>query len=68
MTCKDCEKRHINCHSTCEDYKAYKDKLNAERSERCKACRDERYFKERDSRKSEMSLRYKRRLSQRKRG
>lgn len=26
--CKDCENRHHNCHSQCEDYKAYRDKID----------------------------------------
>lgn len=23
-SCKGCDKRHVNCHSTCEDYKAFR--------------------------------------------
>lgn len=23
MSCQNCEKRHIGCHATCEDYKEY---------------------------------------------
>ena len=26
--CKDCSKRHHNCHSQCEDYKAYRAKID----------------------------------------
>ena len=32
--CKDCEKRHVGCHSSCEDYIAYSEnraKQNARR-------------------------------------
>lgn len=34
--CKDCEKRHVGCHSSCEDYKMYHDenvKLQEQRAE-----------------------------------
>ena len=38
MACKDCKKRHINCHSACEEYiseckrrKEIKEKLSKER-------------------------------------
>ena len=23
-SCKGCDKRHVNCHSTCEDYKSFR--------------------------------------------
>lgn len=26
--CLDCERRFVGCHSTCEDYKAFRDKLD----------------------------------------
>jgi hypothetical protein len=26
--CKDCTDRHINCHSTCERYKAWREELD----------------------------------------
>ena len=29
-TCKDCEKRHTGCHSTCEDYKAFRKERDEE--------------------------------------
>ena len=28
--CKDCQDRHVNCHSTCERYKEYRSKHEAE--------------------------------------
>lgn len=28
VPCKDCDKRHLGCHSTCEDYKLYKSEVN----------------------------------------
>ena len=31
--CKDCERRTLGCHSTCEEYKAY-DAKNAERRDK----------------------------------
>lgn len=31
--CKDCQERHVGCHSTCERYKAQKEKWDAEREE-----------------------------------
>lgn len=27
-SCQGCEKRTIDCHISCEDYKAYKEKMN----------------------------------------
>ena len=34
--CKDCEKRHYNCHSECEDYKVFDEKRKFIRAERIK--------------------------------
>lgn len=31
--CKDCEKRKVGCHSTCEEYKAFRSKRDAENAE-----------------------------------
>lgn len=30
--CKNCEKRHIKCHSDCEEYKAWVEEERAEKS------------------------------------
>lgn len=27
--CKDCEKRHIGCHGSCEDYKAFVERIKS---------------------------------------
>jgi len=27
VSCKGCQKRHLGCHSDCEDYKAYKEEV-----------------------------------------
>lgn len=32
--CKNCEKRQVGCHSTCEDYLAQKIRNDTERAER----------------------------------
>lgn len=35
VPCKDCTKRHLHCHSSCDEYKQYKsevDKANATKS------------------------------------
>ncbi len=36
MTCKNCDKRHIGCHSKCEDY-AEQRRVIEERNEKVKA-------------------------------
>lgn len=36
MSCKDCQKRHIGCHSECEDY-IQECKERAEKNEKIKA-------------------------------
>jgi len=42
--CKDCKNRTIGCHSTCEDYKQYRENLNAE-NEVIKKSRAENFIK-----------------------
>ena len=64
--CRGCERRLFNCHSTCDEYKAYKQTLNEERTKRYKAYNDDRYFAEKNFAKAEHNLRYKERLKQRK--
>lgn len=32
--CKDCEKRHTNCHSNCKEYKKYREELDAQNAKR----------------------------------
>jgi hypothetical protein len=34
--CKDCEDRHVNCHSQCERYKGYRAEYEAEATRRFK--------------------------------
>lgn len=34
--CKDCTKRQVGCHSTCEDYKAFRAELDAVNAEKLK--------------------------------
>lgn len=36
MSCKDCNKRHPGCHSTCEDYKNYRKEHEREKEIRRK--------------------------------
>lgn len=35
-TCLNCTKRSLACHGTCEDYKAEKERFNAEKAEKQK--------------------------------
>lgn len=39
MSCKGCDKRHVGCHATCEDYKALRKRLD-ERKEKVYAGKD----------------------------
>lgn len=39
MVCKGCEKRHLNCHSTCEEYKEWKRK-NDERNDQIRKAKE----------------------------
>lgn len=32
--CKDCEKRELRCHATCEEYASFKEKLAREKQKR----------------------------------
>ena len=32
-SCYECKKRKPNCHSTCEEYRAWKEKLNKQKKE-----------------------------------
>lgn len=41
-TCKDCPKRHIGCHATCEDYIAFRKALDEENRKRHEKERIER--------------------------
>ena len=36
-SCKNCTKRTIGCHSTCQEYLAYKQELNKQREEEKKS-------------------------------
>ena len=31
LSCKNCEKREVGCHSNCPDYKRFRDELEAEK-------------------------------------
>ena len=66
MICKDCDKRHINCHSTCEEYKAYKAECEIKQIIKQQAYMDDSYFRDKNIRAAEKSLRYKSRLLKRK--
>lgn len=35
--CKGCQERHAGCHSTCETYKAYREKIDKEKEARIQA-------------------------------
>lgn len=39
--CKDCKRRAVGCHSSCEDYALYRKKYDAAKVEACKGCRAE---------------------------
>lgn len=43
VPCKDCNKRQVGCHSSCEDYKTYKTENN-KRNEKIKRERDADLF------------------------
>jgi nitrate/TMAO reductase-like tetraheme cytochrome c subunit len=36
-SCKGCEERHPGCHTTCEVYKAFREKLDKEKESRIQA-------------------------------
>ncbi len=36
-SCKGCEKRHVGCHTTCEDYKDFRATLDKEKEARIEA-------------------------------
>lgn len=37
MTCRGCKHREIGCHSTCEDYKAYKAEIETKKRQKDEA-------------------------------
>lgn len=45
MVCKGCEKRHINCHSTCEAYKEWKRQHDERNDQIRKAKEQEQLYK-----------------------
>lgn len=44
MSCKNCDKRTFDCHTTCEDYKAFKEKAKKEKAARTKYVEQEKAF------------------------
>ena len=45
MTCQNCEKRHLHCHSTCEDYKEWKRQQDERNDQIRKAKEQEALYK-----------------------
>lgn len=41
--CRDCEQREIGCHGRCEQYKAYRDSIDAAKAAREKEIMTEQY-------------------------
>ena len=44
--CQGCEKRTMNCHSTCEDYKAFKKKHDEDMAKKIAEMNTDRMFRE----------------------
>ena len=57
--CKDCESRCVGCHAVCPVYRAYREKVDAERAER-NAMLAARYYSEAKEKAMRKNLKRKR--------